>query len=739
MPREQIAVLLVEDDVDQAEMVARTLRRQDGSFEVTAVVDGPACLDALTGHAYELILLDYSLPRMNGLEVLAEIRRRGALVPVVMVTGQGDERVAVEAMRTGAADYVIKSAGYLTTLPTVIRKVLKQHELAGENARLYAQTQQTLAELQARQAHLEALLTVNRELSRIQSVESLLARIAEACGRLFVASSVGFRLVEGEDLVLCGNWGPTHAFLSTKRLKVGESLAGIVAATGEALVVPDPLSDPRLLPAHRAGYQELDVRAFLGVPLKIADQVVGVLTVRTSHAEGFSRAEVEMAQGFASQAAIALENSRLYQETQRALTELTATKEQLVQAQKMEAIGQLAGGVAHDFNNLLMVISGRSRLYLLRARADDPGRRDIELIDQTVDRAAALTRQLLAFSRKQLLQPTVLDLNVLVGELAPMLRRLIGEHIDLVIRPGSQIGSVMADRGQLEQVIMNLVVNARDAMPDGRTVTIATEGRDLLEMLAYRQERIPAGPYVILTVEDSGCGMDATTLRKLFEPFFTTKGPGQGTGLGLPTVDGIVHQSGGFIGVDSAVGCGTTFTVYLPRTTAVAERPAVVARPAALARGDETILLVEDEPEVRRLTMEILTGCGYTVLDTGDPRAALVMSEHHRGPLHLLLTDMVMPGMRGPTLAAQVLGRHPDLRVVYMSGYAESIVSSQGVIEPAGVFLQKPVTPDALVQTVREVLDTVAPIPRYKGSGSHVVGARSASHGHPAAGSRARA
>ena len=729
---ERIAVLLVEDDIDQAEMVSRVLRRQDATFDVTAVADGPACLDALTRQAYELVLLDYSLPRMNGLEVLAEIRRRGASVPVVMVTGQGDERVAVEAMRTGAADYVIKSAGYLTTLPTVVRKVLKQHELTCENARLYAQAQQALAELQARQAHLEALLTVNRELSRIQVVESLLARIAEACGHLFVASSVGFRLVEGEELVLCGTWGPTHAFMR-KRLRVGESLAGTVAATGEVLVVQDPLSDPRLHPAHRAGYQELDVRAFLGVPLKVADLVIGVLTVRTSRAEGFSGTEVEMAQGFASQAAIALENSRLYQETQRALTELTATKEQLVQAQKMEAIGQLAGGIAHDFNNLLMVISGRSRLYLLRAAADAPGRRDIELIDETVDRAAALTRQLLAFSRKQVLRPTVLDLNVLVGELAPMLGRLIGEHIELVIRPGSQSGSVMADRGQLEQVVMNLVVNARDAMPDGGTVTIATEGRDLREMLAHRQERIPAGPYVTLTVEDSGCGMDATTLRKIFEPFFTTKSPGQGTGLGLSTVDGIIHQSGGFIGVDSAVGRGTTFTIYLPRTASVAEEPAAPARPAAMARGDETVLLVEDEPEVRQLTMEILTGCGYTVLDAGDPRDALAMSAHHHGPLHLLLTDMVMPGMRGPTLAAQVLGQHPHLRVVYMSGYAESIVTSQGVIEPAGVFLQKPVTPDVLVQTVREVLDTVAPrIARYSRTSSHSGGARSGPHGHQA-------
>ena len=737
-PDERIAVLLVEDDADQAEVVARTLRRQDAPFVVTRVGDGPACLEALTRQSYTIVLLDYSLPRLSGLEVLAEIRRRGESVPVVMVTGQGDERVCVEAMRAGAADYVIKSTGYLTTLPTVIRKVLKQHELALENARLYAQAQRALAEREARQARLEALLTVDRQLSRIQPVESLLARIAEACGHLFDASSVGFRLLEGEDLVLCGTWGPTHAFM-TARLKVGESLTGIVAAAGALLVVRDPLSDPRLHPAHREGYRALGVRAFLGVPVTIADQLIGVLTVRTSRDEGFSAADVEMATAFASQAAIALENSRLYQETQRAFDELSKTKEQLVQAQKMEAIGQLAGGIAHDFNNLLMVISGRSRLFLARAAASDPGRRDVQLIDEAADRAAALTRQLLAFSRKQVLQPKPLDLNTLVGGLAPILRRLIGEHIELIITPGSGLGPIMADPGQLEQVLMNLVVNARDAMPDGGMVKIATDGRDLRDVVAHRQGQIPAGPYVTLVVEDSGCGMDAPTLCKIFEPFFTTKDPGKGTGLGLPTVYGIVHQSGGFIGVDSTVGRGTTFTIYLPRTTVVAEPPEAQASTAALARGQETILLVEDEAEVRRLASEILTGCGYTVLGTGDPLEALVMGERHRGPLHLLLTDMVMPVMRGPALAAQVLGYHPDLRVLYMSGYTESMIGSHGIVEPAGAFLQKPITPDVLARTVREVLDMVSPGRSLcEATRSRAVGSRSAPDRHEPASSRTR-
>jgi PAS domain S-box-containing protein len=581
----------------------------------------------------------------------------------------------------------------------LVEGISRQAAVALSHARL-------VDELKSHQSRLEALLTIAQELSRIQPVEPLLSRVAEACGRLFDAESAAFRLVQGQDLVTCGTWGYQAEVIPAPPLKIGEGLTGVVATTGEALVVDHPDSDRRLSPVFHERYRGRGIRAFLGVPVKVDEQVVGVLTVWISREGGFTAGDVEIAKAFASQAAVALENSRRYQETQGAFDELSRTKDQLVQAQKMEAVAQLAGGVAHDFNNLLTVITGRSRLFLTRTPAGSPGRRDVELIDQAADRAAALTRQLLAFSRKQVLQPRALDPNALIGGLAPMLTRLIGEHIELVIVPGRDVGQIMADPGQLEQVIMNLVVNARDAMPDGGMVKIDTERRDLATGTTHAKGQIAPGRYVLLGVQDSGSGMDDATLGKIFEPFFTTKEPGKGTGLGLATVYGIVHQSGGTIGVDSAPGRGTTFTIYLPRIDAPVAAREAPAGQAGLERGDETILLVEDDHEVRQLAAEVLKAAGYTVLESGDPLEALVIGDRHRDDIRLLISDMVMPAMRGPALAAQILQIQPEARVLYMSGYTTEAIASQGAIDPPGPLLQKPFTPDGLARIVRQVLDS---------------------------------
>jgi len=382
---------------------------------------------------------------------------------------------------------------------------------------------------------------------------------------------------------------------------------------------------------------------------------------------------------------------------------LRQSEAQLRQSQKMEAVGRLAGGVAHDFNNLLTVITGRTQLLLAQIGADTARRRELELIEQTAERAASLTSQLLAFSRKQVRQPTLLDLNAAVGALAGFLRRLIGEDIELTLRPTLDLPPVHADRAQLEQVLVNLAVNARDAMPHGGRLTIAT---GTLRTTGVASEPVPAGDWVTLAVADTGHGIDPASQPLVFEPFFTTKEPGKGTGLGLSIVYGIVEQSGGRIALESEPEQGTTFTVYLPWAP---ERVAGAAARVATAppRGHETVLLVEDEPEVRRLTREILEMHGYAVLEAGDGATALQTAREHAGAIDLLLTDVVMPGLRGHEVAQALAasGRRP--RVLYISGYPE-LGGSEGAIGDHPL-LPKPFTPGELVRKVRAVLDELQP------------------------------
>ncbi|MGH7321738.1 MAG: GAF domain-containing protein [Candidatus Rokuibacteriota bacterium] len=378
---------------------------------------------------------------------------------------------------------------------------------------------------------------------------------------------------------------------------------------------------------------------------------------------------------------------------------------QLRQSQKMEAVGRLAGGVAHDFNNLLTVIRGRSDLLLLQLQPDAPLRRHVELLRQTADRAATLTQQLLAFSRKQMLQPKILDLNLVVAAIKKMLRRLIGEHIDLVLHLEPALGRVKADPGQLEQVILNLAVNARDAMLQGGRLTISTADVELDAMFVRQNPGAQPGSFVRLSVSDTGIGMDSGTQAHLFEPFFTTKGVGQGTGLGLATVYGIVKQSGGYIAVESTPGHGTTFTIYLPRVEGP-EAPLGAETPAsAVVRGWETVLLVEDEAQVRDLGREILEMHGYTVLEAPHGARALQLSQQHGGPIHLMVTDVVMPHMSGRDLAERLMPLRPEMKVLYVSGYTDDAIVHQSMLDPGTPFLQKPFTPEALGQRVRELLD----------------------------------
>src|SRR5208337_2507309 len=386
------------------------------------------------------------------------------------------------------------------------------------------------------------------------------------------------------------------------------------------------------------------------------------------------------------------------------ISERRHLEQQLRQSQKMEAIGRLAGGVAHDFNNLLMVIKGHTELLLNVLPPSDHIARKIEQIDRSADRATALTRQLLAFSRMQVLQPQVINLNSIVAEMGKLLPRLIGEDVELVVRAEQQLGAIRADASQMEQIIMNLAVNARDAMPGGGKLVIETKNADLDQTYTASHPLMKPGAYIRITVSDTGCGMDAETQSHIFEPFFTTKEKGKGTGLGLATVYGIVKQSGGFIWVYSELGKGTCFKIYLPRVDQAEEQVGVPKPTAEIPSGTETVLLTEDEADVREIARQFLESGGYKAIEAKNGREAIELARQNAGKIELLVTDMVMPGMTGQELAVNLQHEQPNVRVIFMSGYSEHAATEMADADPGVRLLTKPFSRSALLRAAREML-----------------------------------
>ncbi len=388
---------------------------------------------------------------------------------------------------------------------------------------------------------------------------------------------------------------------------------------------------------------------------------------------------------------------------------------QFIEAQKMEVVGQLAGGVAHDFNNILAVIMGCGDLIASKLSADSPLRKFTEEIQHTSERAAGLTRQLLVFSRKQTVQPVVLDLNNAVKDLDKMLRRLIDENIELTVVPGNQIGRVKADSGYVGQVLMNLVVNARDAMPNGGRLSIATNNVTLDENYTHTHRGVIPGDYVMLSVSDTGTGMTDEVKAHLFEAFFTTKPKGKGTGLGLATCQTIVEQSGGHIGVYSEVGKGTTFKIYFRRVEQPLSAAVTPIQTGPLPRGTETLLVVEDEPSVRHLARGVLEAQGYEVLSASNGQDALHVAREHKGsPIRLVITDVIMPLMGGKVMAEWLKTTYPDLKILFTSGYTDDAIAQHGVLEPGVAFLPKPYTPGILARRVRSMLDDQTGAPSFE-------------------------
>jgi signal transduction histidine kinase/CheY-like chemotaxis protein len=443
--------------------------------------------------------------------------------------------------------------------------------------------------------------------------------------------------------------------------------------------------------------REVHISSWLILALRVQGSSIGILSL-LRHGRGaapLDEDEIRLAQLLADHAALAIQNARQ-------IAERKNLEDQLRQSQKMEAIGTLAGGIAHDFNNVLSVIMGYAQIVLDEVPRDSHWRTDLEEVVKAGARASALTRQILAFSRKQILQPEVLDPNEACRALAPMLRRLLGEHIDLRVHLDAEVGRIKADASQLEQVIMNLAVNARDAMPSGGQLTIETANVELDDAYVRTHLESAAGPHVMIAVTDTGHGMDKELTGRIFEPFFTTKVRGKGTGLGLSTVFGIVKQSGGSIWVYSERGRGTTFKVYFPRTDEVLA-PGAEKDVSTTLTGSETILVVEDEEMLRKLTSIVLERAGYRVLVAATGDEALRLLDDHV-PVDLLLTDVVMPKMSGNELADIVRARRPAMRILFMSGYTENTIAHHGVLDEGVSFIAKPLTPELLLAKVRASL-----------------------------------
>ena len=746
-------ILIVNDMADQLEIMRILLRR--AGYSVSTACDGKEGFEvAQTAHP-DLIISDVTMPGLDGSEMCRLIRRHPELrtIPILLVSAQRKDSASVAAgLSAGADDYleapydparlIMKAAQLIERqrAEAALRESEAQYRELVENINdvIFAVDENGLltyfspviesiagynpSEVIGRSftefIYPEDLPAVLNNFGRVlaQQPEPLEYRIQTKPGKIvWVRTSSRPIIVGGKAVGLRGMMtdisGRKHVEAALRaseaelRALFGAITDVILLLSAEGRYLKIAPTDPSYLyrpPAELVGKKLHDV-----FPKDEADFFLEHIRRALNEGHGH-RVEYKMQLGDTEvwfDGGVSPMSNDTVVWIARDITEHRSLEEQLRQSQKLEAIGQLAGGIAHDFNNLLTAINGYSDLTIKQLKREDPLRRNVEEIRKAGECAASLTRQLLAFSRKQVLQPQVLEINSLITNTSRMLRRLVGEHIEFITLLRPEAGRINADPGQIEQVIMNLVVNARDAMPHGGKLIVETNRVYVDDEYVAHHVGVNAGPYVSLSVSDTGTGMDDETQARIFVPFFTTKGPGKGTGLGLSTVYGIVKQSGGNISVYSELAKGTTFKILLPR---VVEETREHRRPTELEsslRGTETILLVEDDDRVRKLVHEVLESYGYQVLEAAKGLEAIAISESYNRPIHLLLTDVVMPGMSGRAVVDRLVELRPEIKVLFTSGYTDDAIGYHGVLDANTLFIQKPFMPSALARKVRDVLD----------------------------------
>jgi len=757
-------LLLVEDNPGDARLFRETFKEQ-GSLdtELTHVRSMSEAEKHLKAHAVDIIILDLGLPDAQGLAAVRRAHVAAPRVPLVVLTGLDDDTLATQALQEGAQDYLVKgqieTRGLLRALRHSVERKIMDDALFGEKERAQVTLNSIgdavvctdiegnitfvnlVAEKMTGWSRQEAAGRPMAEVCRILDATTRKAipnPMEKAVGQdrtLHLPSSSILIRRDGIEIPIEDSVAPIHdrerhatgaviVFRDITERKRREDdlsrLAAVVESSYDAIIGLTPQGT--ILTWNRGaerifGYSANEAIGqsilFLSPPNLPPESTT--FLEKIGRADAVEHFETIRTKKDGTQIQIALTLSPIKNSdgqvvgvsgVARDITESKHLEEMLRKAQKMEGIGLLAGGIAHDFNNLLSVIIGYSEILLDSTHLDTKLHSQCEEIKKAGDRAASLTRQLLAFSRQQLLAPKVLNLNTVVLETGRMLKRLIGEDIEFRTNLDPTLGSVKADPGQIEQVIMNLVVNARDAIPKGGKIVIETRNADLDDKYALRHPPSIAGRYALLAVSDTGIGMDEETTNHIFEPFFTTKELGKGTGLGLSTVYGIVKQSGGFIWVYSEIGHGTIFKIYLPRVDEAVQQSQPCESAPDLFRGTETIFLVEDEESVRALTRTLLEEAGYTVIEARNGTQALETAGNYSGSIHLLLTDVVMPGLNGPNLAESMLVTHPKMKALCMSGYTSTFANFSGLVDSGVRLLQKPFSREVLLRMVREVIDS---------------------------------